>query len=49
MLLRDSPHKGNLTYAAAMELAQGGVGSDEHGYRRELVEMIRKAKQLRGE
>jgi Ca-activated chloride channel family protein len=49
MLLRDSQHKGNLTYAAAAELAQGGVGSDEAGYRRELVEMVRRAKQLRGE
>jgi Ca-activated chloride channel family protein len=49
MLLRGSQYKGNLTYAAAIELAQGGVGSDEKGYRRELVEMIRKAKQLKGE
>jgi Ca-activated chloride channel family protein len=49
MLLRNSEHKGNLTYAAALELAQGSVGNDEQGYRRELVEMIRRARQLRGE
>ncbi len=48
MLLRDSQYKGNLTYAADVELAQGALGSDEQGYRRELVEMIRKAKELRG-
>src|SRR4029078_4536449 len=32
MLLRDSQFKGNLTYAAAIELAQGGLGRDENGY-----------------
>ena len=49
LLLRDSQYKGNLNYAAALELAQGGVGRDEHGFRAELVEMIRRAKALRGE
>ena len=49
LLLRDSQHKGNLTYAAVLELAQAGLGSDEHGYRAEFVEMIRRAKTLRGE
>jgi Domain of unknown function (DUF3520) len=49
LLLRDSQHKGNLTYAAILELAQAGLGSDEHGYRAELVEMVRRAKSLRGE
>ena len=49
MLLRGSEHKGNLTYSAALELAQGGLGSDEKGYRAEFLDMIRRAKQLRGE
>ena len=49
LLLRDSQHKGNLTYAAVLELAQASLGSDEQGYRAELVEMIRRAKTLRGE
>jgi Ca-activated chloride channel family protein len=49
LLLRDSQYKGNLTYAAALELAQGGVGSDEHGYRAEFLDMIRRAKSLRAE
>jgi secreted protein with Ig-like and vWFA domain len=49
MLLRDSQYKGNLTYAADLELAQGGIGRDEHGYRKEFLEMVRKAKELRHE
>jgi Ca-activated chloride channel family protein len=49
LLLRDSQYKGNLTYAAVLELAQAGLGSDEHRYRAEFVEMIRRAKALRSE
>ena len=48
-LLRDSQYKGNLTYAAVLELAQGGLGEDEHGYRAEFLDMVRKAKSLKGE
>jgi Ca-activated chloride channel family protein len=49
LLLRDSQYKGNLTYAAVLELAQPGVGSDEQGHRGEFLEMVRRAKTLRGE
>jgi Ca-activated chloride channel family protein len=49
MLLRDSQYKGNLTFAAVLELAQGGVGDDPHGYRKEFLEMVRRAKELRHE
>jgi Ca-activated chloride channel family protein len=49
LLLRDSQYKGNLTCAAALELAQGGIGDDEHGYRSEFLDMIRRAKSLQGE
>jgi secreted protein with Ig-like and vWFA domain len=49
MLLRDSQYKGNLKYAAVLETAQGSLGEDPHGYRKEFVEMIRKAKELKGE
>jgi Ca-activated chloride channel family protein len=49
MLLRNSQHKGNLTYAAALELAQSALGEDEHGYRSEFLDMLRKAKSLKGE
>ncbi|MEX0641737.1 MAG: von Willebrand factor type A domain-containing protein [Pirellulales bacterium] len=49
LLLRDSQYKGNLTYAADLELAQGGMGDDKGGYRAEFVDMVRRAKSLRGE
>jgi Ca-activated chloride channel family protein len=49
LLLRDSQYKGNLTYAAVQELAQGGIGDDPHGYRKEFVAMVSKAKELRHE
>jgi Ca-activated chloride channel family protein len=49
LLLRDSQYKGNLTYAAALEMAQSAIGGDEQGYRAELLELVRRAKSLRGE
>jgi Ca-activated chloride channel family protein len=49
LLLRDSQYKGNLTLAAVLELAQAGLSTDEHGYRAEFVEIVRRAKSLRGE
>jgi secreted protein with Ig-like and vWFA domain len=49
LLLRNSQFKGNLTYAADIELAQGGIGEDPHGYRKEFLDMVRKAKELRHE
>jgi Ca-activated chloride channel family protein len=49
LLLRDSQHKGNLTFAAVLELAQSGVGQDEHDYRAEFLEIVRRAAALRGE
>jgi Ca-activated chloride channel family protein len=49
MLLRDSQYKGNLTYAAVLELAQAGIGEDKHGYRSEFLDMVRQAKSLKGE
>jgi Ca-activated chloride channel family protein len=49
MLLRNSEYKGNLTYAAVQELAQSGIGDDPHGYRKEFLEMVRTARELRHE
>ena len=46
MLLRGSPYKGTLTYAGVMEMAQSILPGDRSGYRKELVELIRKAKDL---
>jgi Ca-activated chloride channel family protein len=49
LLLRDSHYKGNLTYAAVEEIAQNSLGEDPHGYRKEFLDMVRKAKELRRE
>jgi Ca-activated chloride channel family protein len=49
LVLRDSQFKGNLTPAAVLEIAQGAVGRDEHGYRTEFLELVRRAKSLRGD
>lgn len=49
MLLRDSPHKGNATFDHVARMAREGAKGDETGYRIEFVEMVAKARQLRGE
>jgi Ca-activated chloride channel family protein len=48
MLLRDSGHKGNLTYGSLLEeLAGGDMGRDEGGYRREFVDLVKAAQRLK--
>ena len=44
MLLRNSEHKGTATYNSVLEIATAARGSDVHGYRAELLEMVRCAK-----
>jgi Ca-activated chloride channel family protein len=46
MLLRDSPHRGSLSYAGVRELAESAIGADPSGYRKEFVELVRKAQEL---
>ena len=46
MLLRDSQYKGTLNYDAVLEIATQHKGEDLSGYRNELLEMVRKAKQI---
>jgi Ca-activated chloride channel homolog len=46
LLLRNSPHKGSATFAAARELAESSRSSDPFGYRAEFVELVRKAEAL---
>ncbi|MCX6908792.1 MAG: DUF3520 domain-containing protein, partial [Verrucomicrobia bacterium] len=48
MVLRDSPHKGNATLAAALELAEESRGPDASGYRTEFLSLIKKAQALGG-
>jgi Ca-activated chloride channel homolog len=47
-LLRDSPFKGSATYAAVLELAEASRGPDPAGYRREFLDLVRKAQALSG-
>jgi len=49
MLLRGSPHKGSATYGLARSLAEGALGRDEHGYRREFLGLVGAARNLAGE
>jgi len=49
MLLRDSPHRGDATYGAVLEIAESAVGADPHGYRAEFLQMVRRAKALAGQ
>jgi Ca-activated chloride channel family protein len=49
MLLRDSPHKGDATFDAVLELAESNLGDDLEGYRREFLQLVRKAKALKAD
>jgi Ca-activated chloride channel family protein len=46
MLLRDSPHKGTITWDGVLELAGSSLGSDPSGYRKEFLDLARKAQSL---
>jgi Ca-activated chloride channel family protein len=47
MILRDSDYKGNGTFAAVLEWAEEGKGSDANGYRAGFIELVRKAQALK--
>ncbi len=47
MLLRDSPHKGKLTYTKVQTLAKASIGSDENGYRKDFVDLLESVKGLK--
>lgn len=42
MVLRDSQYKGNATSEMAEKLVEAGLEFDPHGYRAELLQLIRK-------
>jgi Ca-activated chloride channel family protein len=46
MLLRESPHRGNLTWAQLHALAAGAVGADDEGYRKQAITLMAKASQM---
>ncbi len=47
MILRDSEYKGNGTFAAVLEWAHEGKGSDANGYRAGFIELVHKAQVLK--
>ncbi len=46
MVLRDSPHKGQLTLASVTEWGRAGIGSDAGGYRSEFLSLVGEAESL---
>ncbi len=46
-LLRQSQYRENMSYDDVITLAQGSLGEDKHGYRREFVELVRNAKAVK--
>jgi len=46
MILRDSQFRGAMTLAGVLEEAQGCVGTDPNGYRKEFLALVTMAKQL---
>ncbi len=46
MLLRESPHKGDLSYAGVLEIAGSALGNDAGGYRHEFLDLVKKAQAL---
>ncbi len=49
MMLRNSPYRGTLTYGGVLEIAQPTLVRDRSGYRKEFVELVRRAQALSGQ
>lgn len=46
MLLRDSPHRGTVTFQRVLDWANDAASHDPGGYRAEFMELVRKAESL---
>ncbi|HEY4181205.1 MAG TPA: von Willebrand factor type A domain-containing protein [Kofleriaceae bacterium] len=46
MMLRESPNRGNMTWAQIEALAKGAVGTDAEGYRAQALQLIQHASRL---
>ena len=46
MMLRESKFRGNLSWAAVQQLAESAVGTDAEGYRKQMIEMVKRAAKL---
>ena len=49
MILRESPHRGTATLAGVLELAEPNLGKDPSGYRKEFLDLVRRARAIWGE
>src|SRR4029079_4702902 len=47
MILRESPHKGQSSLDAVVDMAEKSRGADKNGYRDEFIRLVRKARDLR--
>ena len=48
MLLKDSPHKGDLSFAKILTMARKSRGADLEGYRAEFIRLVETAELLEG-
>ncbi len=46
MILRNSQYRGTATYDNVLELAKAGLADDEHGYRAEFIDLVKRAKEI---
>ena len=46
MALHESPYRGNLSWQQLASLAEGAVGSDAEGYRKQALSLISAASKL---
>ena len=47
MLLRNSEYAGDINCELILELASEGIGKDKNGLRKEFIELVNKAKQIK--
>ena len=47
LLLKDSKYKGGASHEGAISRAESAYGDDENGYRKEFVELMKKAKTIK--
>jgi Ca-activated chloride channel family protein len=46
MILRNSQYRGSASYDNVLELAKAGLKDDDHGYRAEFVDLVKRAKEI---
>jgi len=49
MLLRNSEYKGTSSYSQVLKIANSSLGNDAEGYRKEFVDLVKKAEMLKNE